>query len=61
MMLLLSRGGCSQWCKEVALLAVFVSLACPIGYGQPVRAQDLGHGSGPERSLCDSGASYGQE
>ena len=29
-----SRGGCSQWCKELTLLAVFVWLACPIGYGQ---------------------------
>jgi hypothetical protein len=29
-----SRGGCSQWCKEITLLAVFMWLVCLIGYGQ---------------------------
>ena len=49
-----SRGGCSQWCKEITLLAVFLWLACPIGHGQ------TGQGTISGTVADQSGASVGQ-
>jgi len=54
MLSLRSRGGCSQWCKQITLLAFFLWLGCAIGYGQ------TGQGTISGTVADQSGASVAQ-